>query len=800
MADNGVKSTDLTNASLLDEVIGNRSGSTVSATIFTLAQQLLSSGPLADAIALDGQAHWRNTLANLNTVTGQPDDNGFVVNDGANNGVYSWSGSVWVKVSVLPGALGFLNLDDTRDKDKPLSTPQSEYLAPLFASVADAIGHFGDLEKLTSGSVIGQNKDIVWAVPLAAGERVTRAQFRASASGTVYFTSWSKSGSTLTLIDIVAVAAIAGFNDVPITLNTPAGCYLGALPSGIMVLVAGPSTDPYFISEATGGVLSFASPTYNSATWGFKFVTAKDVPAFAEALKTFEAITGGAIAPFAPTGTTYPGTKVFADLRKAFTEGSYFDTLDVEIGADTNLIAHVYRRTGDTFTSVRSKIIPLTIGTHTAVPVGLRIDAGEYPGSTVGGVKQGGGDQMSVMGYGTVLYDFTDTDTAPIGPQACIRYNCRRPSTNVDIPTVAFYRMGGVFSTATAMIINTGQSLAFGRDTKISIAEEYNNQIVYNNNVNESPLVGALSFAWELFQRENGVTPDDIDYRYIGTSRAQSAQDIAALSKGGSTPIYANAIADVTAVLPDRVEAINWTQGEADAGTAEAIYYAALIQLIADYDADIKAITGQMQDVLLFTYQTCSQAGAFDKVAQAQLRAAQTDKRIFMANPNYFMGFFDGLHYDAVSAKWAGAYFALARKRTINDGKPWEPLWPERSAVVGNAIDLYFNKSGLLFDTVNMPAQANQGFTVKDAGGNPITISSVTIIGANRIRIVCASAPGAGWQVNYGENTVTGKPNGFAGHGGNLRDNAGDILRYVDSFTNINKPMHNWSVLFKWLV
>lgn len=128
MAENGVKSTDLANASILDEVIGNRSGSTVAATMFTLAQQLLGSGPLADAIALDGQAHWRNTLANLNTVTGQTGDNGFVVNDGANNGVYRWSGSAWVKISVLPGALGFQNLDDTSDANKPVSTAQQAAL------------------------------------------------------------------------------------------------------------------------------------------------------------------------------------------------------------------------------------------------------------------------------------------------------------------------------------------------------------------------------------------------------------------------------------------------------------------------------------------------------------------------------------------------------------------------------------------------------------------------------------------------------------------------------------------------
>lgn len=158
MADNGVKSTDLANASLLDEVLGNRNGSTVAATMFTLAQQLLGSGPLADAIALDGQTHWRNTLANLNTVTGQTGDNGFVVNDGANNGVYRWSGSTWAKVSVLPGALGFKNLDDTSDANKPVSVAQAAAVAGNVSKLSMPQVDLANVGYITlSGSFVADN-------------------------------------------------------------------------------------------------------------------------------------------------------------------------------------------------------------------------------------------------------------------------------------------------------------------------------------------------------------------------------------------------------------------------------------------------------------------------------------------------------------------------------------------------------------------------------------------------------------------------------------------------------------------
>ncbi|WP_386173121.1 SGNH/GDSL hydrolase family protein [Sulfitobacter sp. R86518] len=52
MAENGVNTTNLLNAPVLDEVLGNRNKSTVSATVEALSQQMLGSGPLAQAISL----------------------------------------------------------------------------------------------------------------------------------------------------------------------------------------------------------------------------------------------------------------------------------------------------------------------------------------------------------------------------------------------------------------------------------------------------------------------------------------------------------------------------------------------------------------------------------------------------------------------------------------------------------------------------------------------------------------------------------------------------------------------------
>src|SRR5690606_33391053 len=121
------------------------------------------------------------------------------------------------------------------------------------------------------------------------------------------------------------------------------------------------------------------------------------------------------------------------------------------------------------------------------------------------------------------------------------------------------------------------------------------------------------------------------------------------------------------------------------------------------------------------------------------------------------------------------------------------PLKPVHHAVVGNVIDMQFNKEGLVFDTTLFPAQANMGFTVHDAGGAAVSVSSVSIVAPDRVRILCASAPQPGWRVKYGHIQTVGKAN-WTGCGGNLRDRQGDSLVYAGN------PMHNWCVIFNYEV
>ena len=123
MADAGVKTTDLTAASLLDEVMGNRDGTTVRAPVAALATQMLGAGPLAAELdtvramitsGMIGRDTWTALLATTSTIEGQGGEvldadagthlqasatgyNGVSV---ANAGRYSWNQTWgrWVRI------------------------------------------------------------------------------------------------------------------------------------------------------------------------------------------------------------------------------------------------------------------------------------------------------------------------------------------------------------------------------------------------------------------------------------------------------------------------------------------------------------------------------------------------------------------------------------------------------------------------------------------------------------------------------------------------------------------------------
>ena len=175
---------------------------------------------------------------------------------------------------------------------------------------------------------------------------------------------------------------------------------------------------------------------------------------------------------------------------------------------------------------------------------------------------------------------------------------------------------------------------------------------------------------------------------------------IAQLSKGGE--YYQQLIDDVTAGKnltagsSYRVLAVTWTQGESDyiEGTDTLTYKAKLKQLITDINNDVKAITGQAEDVVLVCYQLSTAMNAnrtYPNIALALYEASKEDSRIYVATPMYHMNYNDGWHLNSASSKLLGAYYGDVINRIVMKGEAWQPLHIKAKSVVGSDIYLAYH-------------------------------------------------------------------------------------------------------------
>ncbi|MUZ73329.1 hypothetical protein GOZ90_11615 [Agrobacterium vitis] len=110
MTDLGVKSPNLSKASVLDDVLGNRAGSSRRLTIIDLAKQLAGTSPIN---LLGNQAPLYATYADLVAATIATKVSAWVYEDPDpdKNGIYGWMSNTWTWVLPLP--YSFIDATDT---------------------------------------------------------------------------------------------------------------------------------------------------------------------------------------------------------------------------------------------------------------------------------------------------------------------------------------------------------------------------------------------------------------------------------------------------------------------------------------------------------------------------------------------------------------------------------------------------------------------------------------------------------------------------------------------------------------
>ena len=257
------------------------------------------------------------------------------------------------------------------------------------------------------------------------------------------------------------------------------------------------------------------------------------------------------------------------------------------------------------------------------------------------------------------------------------------------------------------------------------------------------------------------------------------------------------------------VPAICWMQGESDiANYSKTDYKASLKQIYQDFNADIKSITHQSNDIRFICYQTNVVTkgkrykpnhfnGTEAQTPQAQMELIRDDSVFWASGPMYPYSYVnESLHPDGISQKRFGYLVAESALDLLHHKKRFIGVVLVKTEIKDNEIHILFNVPcpPLCFDTVSVRKVSNFGFNVirKD---NVDIISDVNIDN-DTVIIRCNESP-IGCKIRYAINGDYWKSGWRVGPRGNLRDSQG-INKQVEILGK-KYALHNWCYQFDYL-
>jgi hypothetical protein len=311
------------------------------------------------------------------------------------------------------------------------------------------------------------------------------------------------------------------------------------------------------------------------------------------------------------------------------------------------------------------------------------------------------------------------------------------------------------------------------------------------------------------------------DFVTVHTVVGESGQGIVALKKQtGSTAgttgrAYAATLFEVAAIArlakaagkTYGVGAIVMTHGETDSGSFT--YKDELIQLMADYNADLRPITGQTQKIPMYLSQQHAYPNGAGSAGQRPV-ANQVEWQLGVDHSGDFVctgpkyqypvnANNDGVHLSATGYQLLGEKVAQVYYERAVRGHDWQPLHPTRVARSGRVVTVHFHVpvAPLNWDDALDPPPAGawangRGFELR-IGSTSITIRSVAITG-DAVQITAGiDLPASGVVVGYALTSqgVQMSAASKAVRWGQLRDSD----PFVGSTTKIANP--NYCVSFE---
>ena len=385
-----------------------------------------------------------------------------------------------------------------------------------------------------------------------------------------------------------------------------------------------------------------------------------------------------------------------------------------------------------------------------------------------------------------------------------------------------------------------GQSLAVGGDApRITNAAKFplitfNTELLINDfsQTQETAKFGLLDSYVESLCIDRCIGQGNVGSSIMSFSFGQGSRSITLLKKG--TTLYTQFLAKIQAAYDIVgsslvVPAFCWIQGEDDRfGTYTDDYKGELLQLRADLDADIKAITGQTQDVHCIVYQTnqlsigdvtpghfvpdsynSGDYGGLMTVPTAQYELIRDNPYFHAATPIYYMKFAVSangrtIHINSESQKVMGFYCGLAAER-VTEGLADIGLYVQSVTKVDSThiqLTLHTPCPPIVVDTQQVYEVDGYGFSVITPNNTNI-LQSVEVKPnhwSEQVINITTSEDCTNAKVRYGCNgVIAGDSDGYArGSRGNIRDSQG--LQYFATVNGKQIPMHNWLYFGEWLI
>ena len=362
-------------------------------------------------------------------------------------------------------------------------------------------------------------------------------------------------------------------------------------------------------------------------------------------------------------------------------------------------------------------------------------------------------------------------------------------------------------------ILGTGQSLSVGwrGGPPLTTTQPYNNLMlsgVGQTGTELIPLIEGPNLRGDEVETMSSALANTLtarspqtNYTSIVTRHGDGSKSYAGLKKG--TAYYTKGMDQVQKAMDFavtysneyRVVAITTVHGESDHKGGTANYDDLLLEWRSDYDADVKVLTGQTNDIPMFFCQMSSHTkygDATSLIPYDQLWVAENSRLHYMVCPKYFLPYSDGVHLNAQGYRLLGEYYGKALKQVLVDGLDWQPLKPTEISIAGAVITVKFHVPAppLMIDTATVLSQTNLGFEYADDSASA-TISSVVIVAGDVIEITLNTAPtGANPRVRYAYTGVAGANAGSSGAArGNIRDSDSTSSLYGNT-------LYNWLVHF----